>query len=572
MTAVNRPARARAASSARARSSVAAVTRALPVSAPSCSKVSLSASWPSVPRAKGSGSGSKRRGLSSRSTNQATGQPIHFSSEVADQTRSRSTASTRSSSSPAAAGSGSGSALSAPRSSAPSARRRALLGEPLVEEVADVVDEQRARERPRIVVALVPAEHELLQRPRDERVEQVALGGERLRALAEHQPGGLSHPGPLAHRRAASCGRARCGNTPSCRPREEQRAHAPGAQRAGGRARPRARDAGSCPPLTSTAPSTVGELGAPAGAASAARRASSRSSASALRPPASARASSSSSRRAPRRGRGAARSKRREQLARRALGERARARAAGPRRAGRSCSRGKRRSSQRARACSTPCAARRAGPRARALSASSGRSRRPGARSQASRSRGRARRRAVAGGGHAAQQRRSARGRSAVSPKRRLSGIAKGIRGRREDLARAARRWRPGGGRRPRSPPRARPSPSSAATRARDQLELGAFAPALHQLDRACPGRCAAAPVSNSDALEVRERPREQRARSARRGRSRRAMLAGERRERLEGARAPGEGDPARLVGERDGHLRVEHAAERLDRVELESA
>ena len=49
-----------------------------------------------------------------------------------------------------------------------------------------------------------------------------------------------------------------------------------------------------------------------------------------------------------------------------------------------------------------------------------------------------------------------------------------------------------------------------------------------------------------------------------------RQVLVGERRERLERRGAPGEGRAAGLVGERHGHLRPDDPAERLDRVELQ--
>ncbi len=67
----------------------------------------------------------------------------------------------------------------------------AALGQPFVVEVADVVDEQRARDRAAVVVGLVPAQEQPLLRARDDRVEQIALRGEQVAALAEQQPGGF---------------------------------------------------------------------------------------------------------------------------------------------------------------------------------------------------------------------------------------------------------------------------------------------------------------------------------------------------------------------------------------------
>ena len=48
------------------------------------------------------------------------------------------------------------------------------------------------------------------------------------------------------------------------------------------------------------------------------------------------------------------------------------------------------------------------------------------------------------------------------------------------------------------------------------------------------------------------------------------AMLGGQRRERLEAARATSEGSARRLVGERHRHAGVDHHAQRFDRVELQ--
>src|SRR5262245_8086897 len=48
------------------------------------------------------------------------------------------------------------------------------------------------------------------------------------------------------------------------------------------------------------------------------------------------------------------------------------------------------------------------------------------------------------------------------------------------------------------------------------------------------------------------------------------SALAEQRSQRLKRARTTAEGHPARLVGEREGHRRVDHPPERLDRVELQ--
>jgi len=140
------------ASSSRARARLPRVKRALPVSSRKRSSVCSNAAWRSEPCASGSGSGSSASGRSSRSTNQATGQPIQRSIEDADQGR---------------AASSSKQALVAQRLVRALARRppshaqalgdrrrrvhrteRAALAraeQALLEQVADVVDEQRAR-------------------------------------------------------------------------------------------------------------------------------------------------------------------------------------------------------------------------------------------------------------------------------------------------------------------------------------------------------------------------------------------------------------------------------------------
>ncbi len=69
--------------------------------------------------------------------------------------------------------------------------------EALGEQVADVVHEQRPRPRLAFVVGDVPAQHQLLLRARDGRVQQVALGRQRILGLAEPQPRDLREPPPL---------------------------------------------------------------------------------------------------------------------------------------------------------------------------------------------------------------------------------------------------------------------------------------------------------------------------------------------------------------------------------------
>ncbi len=169
---------------------------------------------------------------------------------------------------------------------------QALLAERRLEQVADVVHEQRARGRVAVVVGDVPAEHEQLLRARDRRVQQVALGRQRIERLAEQQPRGFREASALVL--AEQLRWARAGREHVLLQRAyEQGPDAPRAQREriehGDSARP-----GRVPPNTSTRSSARASAAPSAGTSSGAARASSRNSPSAARPADSARASSSS--------------------------------------------------------------------------------------------------------------------------------------------------------------------------------------------------------------------------------------------------------------------------------------
>ena len=123
----------------------------------------------------------------------------------------------------------------------------------------------------------------------------------------------------------------------------------------------------------------------------------------------------------------------------------------------------------------------------------------------------------------------------------------------------------------PRSPPRRRPRASSAAISLCHQLELGPLAAALQQRAPPRPGATRAAPGSNSERSRWRERARARAARSARRGLAARRCVV------PPAATASGTCSRARRTPyarprrpSDDGHGRVDHPAQRLDRVELQ--
>ena len=89
------------------------------------------------------------------------------------------------------------------------ATAQAPCAQALVEQVADVIDEQRTRRRGAVLAARVPAEHEQLLRAGHRRVEQVALRREPLEVLAEQQARGLREAPALvlAENRARRAGR-----------------------------------------------------------------------------------------------------------------------------------------------------------------------------------------------------------------------------------------------------------------------------------------------------------------------------------------------------------------------------
>ena len=306
------------------------------------------------------------------------------------------------------------------------------------------------------------------------------------------------------------------------------------------------------------------------GAASAAKRASSRSSASALRPPASARASSISSRVEDRRpAHGAAPSNSRSSSRARALGERARPARCGLREpVDRRPARTALLLPARPRLLDA-CAARAGARRARAQSASSGRSSRPGARSQASRSAG------VPGAGpvrrrHAAQQPDQRAPDARCRRSGRLTGIAIGNRRRPPKTSPTSAAAAPGRRTTTAISSAGMPSAQQRGNPPRDQLELGALAAALQQLDRAGgvdAGRAGLEQVT----LEVRERARVPPASSGRLARRQAAVLVAPA-ERASGTSRPAprrrRARPRRRA--RRSPRRLDHTAERLDRVELQ--
>ena len=103
---------------------------------------------------------------------------------------------------------------------------------------------------------------------------------------------------------------------------------------------------------------------------------------------------------------------------------------------------------------------------------------------------------------------------------------------------------------------------------ARHELELPALAASLQKAHRAA-GVPPPGVRHEQRALEVRERSACT-LRVVAAARRQLAMLSGQRRERLEAARATGEGRARRLVGERHRHASVDHRAQRLDRIELQ--
>ncbi len=116
--------------------------------------------------------------------------------------------------------------------------------------------------------------------------------------------------------------------------------------------------------------------------------------------------------------------------------------------------------------------------------------------------------------------------------------------------------------------PGRRPGAQQRADLLGEELELAPLIAALQQSHRAAvlgPPRAGL----EQRALEMGQRPACPR-RVVVPARLQDGLPGGQRRERLVAARAPGERRAPRLEGERHRHLRVDHRAERLDRVELQ--
>ena len=97
---------------------------------------------------------------------------------------------------------------SALQTTSASSRRRRRRGQLGVEQLGDVVDERRGQRDVALLVGAAVAEHDALGRPRDARVQQVALARQRVLAGAERQ----------ARRRAPARGGARRRGTARRRP------------------------------------------------------------------------------------------------------------------------------------------------------------------------------------------------------------------------------------------------------------------------------------------------------------------------------------------------------------------
>ena len=74
---------------------------------------------------------------------------------------------------------------------------RPPVGQAGVEQVADVVHEQRARAGRAFVVRHMPAEDQQLLGARNGRIQQISLGREHILELAQQQPRDLGKPPPL---------------------------------------------------------------------------------------------------------------------------------------------------------------------------------------------------------------------------------------------------------------------------------------------------------------------------------------------------------------------------------------
>ncbi len=454
----------------------------------------------------------------------------------------------------------------------PAAAARALAGEALVEQVADVVHEQRPRHRLAFVVGHVPAQEQPLlagaTRPR-------TAGSARPPARPPARPASARRPPRAAAappRPGTAAGeRARGTRPPADRTRT---APAPCARAApAGRARPprrrvprrswlRAARAGQPLAPDSSRSSARASSPALAGASSGAMRASSRSSPSARRPPASALASSSSS--AASTLAAARRGAQNSQYSSRAARSHS---AAAPR----SCASASRSIVSSGQLRSLPQRPRlRGARRARAsrCDLEPVGQRGPGAAWEGSQQAGRAQprqqiRRArpprllgarSVGGRHAAQQA------DQRAPDRRVAERPRAPQ-RERDRRRGEAPLRAGPGRsRPdaparRSPPAPCRASSSEPISAATSSSSARSPPPSQQPHRSRRAPTRAAPRLEQRALEVAER-------GARAGRvvlgARRqlAVLGGERRERVKARGPPGERRAARLVGERHGHLR----------------
>ncbi len=235
--------------------------------------------------------GSISRGFRARSTSQFTGHPVQLSSAEAEWA-----------SCPRSASSAAGSAKGAitgpvpPRGSQDRLQRRgrrgrllpaqragaangALREQPLAEAVDQVVDEQRPQRRLAVVGRVVPAGAQPARRPRAERVEEVALGVQRLARLAQHEPRSLRELAALGAREKRLLA-LRGGERALLQADDEERAHAPRAQRQGvadqhrvglARRAPARRPRARAPPRPPPGPARASGQRAPARAARARR-------------------------------------------------------------------------------------------------------------------------------------------------------------------------------------------------------------------------------------------------------------------------------------------------------------